>query len=185
MTRAACVADAVHPALAARSTRSALSVIISLGPDRPQSTTSRRYGTGLRLPPGAAWLPAAQVRLITRPVASARNSRCSRNSSAAPPAASLAGVSPVACQYSCSPHAGASDSWKDERRPVAAWSQFQPPSGHWPAMTDSAIRRTRGSAARPSRQQAARAFPSTEACIRGSPPATVTLRPGRVSQART
>ena len=28
---------------------------------------------------------------------------------------------------SCSPPAGASDSWKDERRPVAAGSQFHPP----------------------------------------------------------
>jgi hypothetical protein len=53
---------------------------------------------------------------------------------------------------------------------VAAGSQFHPPSGHCQAIRDPARERTRGSAARPSRQQAARAFPSMEAWARASPP---------------
>ena len=53
---------------------------------------------------------------------------------------------------------------------MAAGSQFHPPSGHCQAIRDPARERTRGSAARPSRQQAARAFPSMEAWARASPP---------------
>ncbi|HLQ55629.1 MAG TPA: hypothetical protein VK162_15320 [Streptosporangiaceae bacterium] len=100
-------------------------------------------------------------------------------------AASPAAGSPVACPYSCSPQAGASDSWKEERRPVAAGSQFHPLSGHCQAIRDPARERTRGSAARPSRQQAARAFPSMEAWARASPPMRGTRRRGLASQART
>ena len=57
--------------------------------------------------------------LIRSPLASAPKSRCSRNSSAARSAASprlgVAGAS----QYSCRPQAGGSDSWNEDRRPLA------------------------------------------------------------------
>jgi hypothetical protein len=67
-------------------------------------------------------------------------------------AASRAAVSPVATEYSCRPHIGGSDSLKDERRPVARWSQFQPPSGHCHSTSERARSCTRASSAIPRRQ---------------------------------
>ena len=87
-------------------------------------------------------------------------------------ALSFAQRSPVASQYSCSPHIGGSDSLKDERRPVAFLSQFQPPSGHCHSTSERASSSTRGSPAMPSRQQTASAFPSCDPQRRVSPSIT-------------
>ena len=145
----------------------------------PRRTRSRLF------PPEHADLAFATFLLKILAPGTFTRDRPDRASPAARLAASWAALSPVACQYSCSPQAGASDSWKEERRPVAAGSQFRPPSGHCQAIRDPARDRTRGSAARPSRQQAARAFPSIEAWGRASPPITWTRRAGLASQART
>ena len=82
----------------------------------------------------------------------------------------------MASQYSCRPQAGGSDSWNDERRPLARRSQFQPPSGHCQPASDLASSSARGSPAMPSRQATARALPSWEAQRRASPPTTCTVR---------
>ncbi|WP_219465085.1 hypothetical protein [Nonomuraea rhizosphaerae] len=59
---------------------------------------------------------------------------------------------------------------------MALTSQFQPPSGHCHSSSRSASRAVLGSSAKPSRQQAANAFPSIDACRRGSPSITGPLR---------
>lgn len=58
------------------------------------------------------------------------------------------------------PQAGASDSWNDDRLPLARRSQFQLPSGHCQPMREAASRATRSSSASPRRQQTATALPS-------------------------
>src|SRR6266536_2706658 len=124
---------------------------------------------------------------MTSPLCSERKRRCSRNSSAPRTAAALAHLAPVASEYSCSPHVGASDSWNDERRPVARGSQFQPPSGHCHSTSDRASSSTRGSSAIPSREHTASELPSCEAQRRTRP--SMTLMPCRwpapVSQSST
>jgi hypothetical protein len=78
----------------------------------------------------------------------------------------------VASQYSCRPQAGGSDSWNEERRPLARGSQFQPPSGHCQATSECASSSARGSPAIPKRQATASALPSWEAQRRVSPSIT-------------
>src|SRR6266540_548335 len=108
-------------------------------------------------------------------------------SSAVRSALSFADGSPVATQYSCSPHIGGSDSLNDERYPVAFLSQFQPPSGHCHSTSERARSSTLGSSAIPSRQQTASAFPSCDPQRRVRPSMTwILLRCSLlVSQSRT
>src|SRR5439155_1407900 len=70
---------------------------------------------------------------------------------------------------------------------LAFRSQFQPPSGHCHSTSERARSSTRGSSARPSRQQTASALPSCDAQGRASPPITLTpfLCLSPVSQAST
>ncbi len=121
------------------------------------------------------------------PSASRRKTLCSRKSSAVRAAARRASSSPVATANSWSPHIGGSDSLKEERRPVAFLSQFQPPSGHCHSISDSASNLTRGSSAIPRRQHTASAFPSWDPQRRVRPSMTLIPRrcPGPVSQAST
>ena len=82
----------------------------SASPNRA-STTSRKKS---QCQNGGEWTVTNDSR-IGSPVASARKSRCSRKSLGGAFGGLPRPVSPVAAQYSCSPHIGGSDSLKDER----------------------------------------------------------------------
>ena len=98
-----------------------------------------------------------------------RKSRCSRKSSAVRAAAFFAAASPVAAQYSCNPHIGASDSLNEERGPSPSCRS----SSHRPATaTPRATRRAAGHAdRRPGRAGSRRRA--------RSPPASRSAAPGR------